>query len=697
MQRTPSNTTTPKPDSEKKPTPVHNPDFINSRARRKLNQQRQDTDNNTDRKNNSNKDVATPSSLIGSALQRTPIVPPQRLYRTPEQIFNPLSDLARSIRRFAANFNINSRSDKPRVIIEDLNTNEIFISPRASLSPFSEQLNLNITERKRGRNRPSFDRTLKIENPELLIKIKEDRLSENLKLNPTFTFPLKNSEQKRRLSSLQALTFPQKPSTSETKTNTPITGKRSLNFYYENELSPQSFKSRSESNSEESYPKMEFELGDILKTIPPFEGKEKELDTFINICESFYDNASENMRDRLPAIFKMKIIGRALARIQPTSELDTWARIKDKLESTFKKPITYELAQYELAMIKQRRNESIDSYAERILNGLERLNNAAKYIIKDEAALPHLITVNKRQALQHFEQNIYSDELRIRVDSANKGSLTESILFAKQKEISLKLNTAKTCDFCKMTGHEVEDCRRKNSNQPQPNTSGQSYRNYNNQNTNRFNPTNLGNNGRGYFNNNNNNYNNGNRFNNNGNSRFNTNNNSGNNSRYGNNGNNNYNNTGNRYGNNNYTNNGNRNGNTNNSNPYGNNRNKNLGNNSYGNNNINNNGRNETYYRDSRTTNNDNGNNSSNNSNRIIPQEQRGYFRSNNNNSANNPESNNQRYNFDAGNSRNNGGNARPNPTINNRTNVRTIQITEDQPELEYGQLTTTAQIHEKN
>lgn len=694
MQRTPI--TKPKPDRQRVATPVQNHDFINNRARRRAQQQNIDTDERlqtiTDLEQSSKEEEASnKASSETLEPQRATEILPQALYKTPERLFDPLSDFARSIRKFAANLNFQLRPTQSQVVIEDLNTNEIFVSPRASLSPFS-----NITERKRGENPILFNKTIKIESPELLKKLRESQFSENPTFNPTYTFPLKSSTQKRKLSNLQALTFPHKQSTSETKIVTPTISKRSLNFYYEGERSPQSF-SENESNSEEEHtPKMAFELGDILKTIPPFDGKEKDLDTFINICESFYDVADEDMRERLPGIFKMKIIGRALARIQPTSELDTWARIKTKLESTFKKPITYELAQYEMAMIKQKRNESIEEYAERILNGLEKLNNAAKSLVKDESALPHLIMVNSRQALQHFEQNIYSDELRVRVDSANKGSLSESILFAKQKEISLKLNTAKTCEFCKMTGHEVADCRKKNSNQPQPSTSGQGYRNYNNQNygnqnPNRFSPTGFRNNGRGNYNNNNNNYNNGNRFNNNNsNPRFNNNNG---NNRYGNNGNNNYNT--NRYGNNNFNNNG---------NPYGNNRNNNFsnngyGNSNYGNNNYGNNSRNDTYYRDSRMQNNGNGNNNSNN-NRNIPQEQRGYFRNNNpnnNNTGNNSEGNNQRTNFDTNNSRNNGGNTRPNPSTVNRGNIRSMQGADEQPNFEYNQQTVTAQIHEKN
>lgn len=591
-----------------------------------------------------------------SRLLHTPL---PNLVKTPEQISPSLSNIT------VLSESINSllRSNQSQVVIEDLKTNEVFI-PNTSLIRHSTQKNFTFEEYLKA-SPLRFDKTIKIESPELLKQLQEDKFFIKLNIDPTYTFPLRKGEHNRKSSSLTALTHTVKPNSIEFKSIKRTFSKRSLNF----DLTP----SESDSDEEpEIKTKMAFNIGDILKAVPTFDGKEKDLDTFINICESFNDIADEELKEQLVTVFKMKIIGRALSLIQPTSELDTWARIKNKLEETFKKPVTYELAQYELAMIKQKRNESMEDYSERILKGLEKLNNASKNLSKLPEAFLGMQEANARQALQHFEQNIYNDDLRIRVDSANKKDLREAILFAKQKEISLRLNTQKTCDFCKMSGHEVTDCRKKNSNQPQAGTSRQFYRNNGGPNTNRFNARNPR-----YDNGRNNNYNND-RFNynygnNNNSNRFNNN--------YGNNGNNRYNN------NNNYRYNNNNNGN-------------NYRNNNNGNNATNNTTGgprpNNTAYRNNSPPN--NGNNTNRNMNNPT---QGGYYRNNNgNNTTNNYEGNNQRNNYGNNNNNNSGGNQRAPNYQNNRGNINSLQEAANQQE--YGMVqpmttSTTAQVHQKN
>lgn len=550
------------------------------------------------------------------------------------------------------------RPKQSLVIIEDLKTNQIFASPGRALSRSPGLQKLNFEEYIKGKN-PFFNRTERLENPELLSQLFNDEDPQIPNFVPIYKFPKESFPEYSRSSILRAIENCIKDAKTFKRTIKKPYSKKSLELKSTSGSSSSSDTENSDSDTEDKSD-MTLKIGDILTAIPTFDGSEKDLDTFMNVCQSFDDLLDNDQKEQLPGLIKMRIVGRALARIQPTNELDTWARIKAKLEKTFKKPLTYELAQYELAMIKQKRNESIEQYAERIRNGLEKLNTATQGLTKDEGALLALQCTNDKQALQHFEQNIFNDDLRIRVDSANKSTLGEAISFAKQKEISLKLNTTKTCDFCKMTGHEIADCRRKNFNQSQPGNSGQRYRNDRSLNTNRYNSPFNGTYDSRYNNSNNNN-----------NGRFN--NNTYNGSRY----NNNYNN--NRYGN------------------YGNNSyNNNNGNyrNNYGNNNNGHNGnRNETLYRDNRTQNygyNGNGRNG--------PQEQRGYYRNNNgnnngNNTRNNSENSNSRNNFGDNNTRQNNDNNRPPNNQNNRGNARSVQVAEemDLP------ITTAAQIHEKN
>lgn len=593
-----------------------------------------------------------------------------------------------------------------QVVIHDLTTDEVFVSPTnpsfsgidSKLSHFKELLN---------QTSPYFqNKTIKIKSPELLQQFKEDKAFE-LPFNTNF-----------KLSQLQLqaiksqFTDLNKQSPTERKPTRATLEARALQFETENtEQNPSDSSETIEENNDNlsesdqgQTRNMDFKASEITGAIPLFSGKEEELETFINVCDGFHNICEEGDDEKEKAILliiiKMRIVGKALAKIQPTSELKTWQQLRDKLKKIFMKPITYELAQSELATTRQRRNESVESFADRIQNALDKLNVATQSLTSDPNALQALQKTNEKQALQHFEQNLFNDDLRIRVESANKDKLSTAILFAKQKEISLKLNTIKICDFCKIPGHVVADCRKKNLGQPQPSTSEQNYRggntnsnrNYQNnyQNQNRGNSSNQQGYNRGGFNNNNSN-----NYGNNSGNRYNNQNNNGN-GNNGNNGNRYNNNNGGRYGNNDNRSNGNRNtygnGNSNNYNNSDRNRNTNDGNRGNYNNangNGNNNTRSDTYYRDNRMQN--YGNNINRNDNN---QDQSSYSR-------NNPNNSNTGNNYDNGNTRNtNTGNPNPRPSNNqgNRGNIRTMQMDDEDDEYEMDhKMVATAQVHEKN
>lgn len=67
-------------------------------------------------------------------------------------------------------------------------------------------------------------------------------------------------------------------------------------------------------------------------------------------------------------------------RIQPIDDLNTWEKINEKLADVYKKPITYELAQNELNIIKHQRNESMEDYSKRIRQALAKLNTATRIL-----------------------------------------------------------------------------------------------------------------------------------------------------------------------------------------------------------------------------------------------------------------------------------------------------------------------------
>lgn len=67
-----------------------------------------------------------------------------------------------------------------------------------------------------------------------------------------------------------------------------------------------------------------FNVKDLVSAIPSYNGDENQLETFLNVCKKFYSLIEENQRDNFVSIVQTKIIGEALADIQPIDELKTY-------------------------------------------------------------------------------------------------------------------------------------------------------------------------------------------------------------------------------------------------------------------------------------------------------------------------------------------------------------------------------------
>lgn len=209
-------------------------------------------------------------------------------------------------------------------------------------------------------------------------------------------------------------------------------------------------------------PKMAlFSVKDLVSAIPTYNGDEKQLETFINVCSKFYSLIKDDQKDRFVTIVQTKITGEALADLQPIDDLKTWDNIKKKLEEKLKTPDTYEFAQEELSTIRQRKSESMEEYGKRIRKGLEKLNLATKSLTQDDAALVPLRKANEVHAIRKFEQNMFDEKIKLMIGAANFQSLREAIKFAMNKELFRKTATVKTCTFCKNIGHTEDECRKK--------------------------------------------------------------------------------------------------------------------------------------------------------------------------------------------------------------------------------------------
>lgn len=207
---------------------------------------------------------------------------------------------------------------------------------------------------------------------------------------------------------------------------------------------------------------MSIELKDIISAIPVFSGEKKELETFINTCDLYVELIDQKDLPNLLKIIKTKITSEALAKISPVSTLNSWQEIKKKLKEKIQRRVTIEFAKEDLDNVSQKREETIEQYGGRIRSKLRILNEAIKDMTSDENEIAILRKLNERQAVSKFEQNIRENTLKILVSAAAKGSLDESIAFAIQKELTLKIkpNPFKKCANCGMTNHETENCRK---------------------------------------------------------------------------------------------------------------------------------------------------------------------------------------------------------------------------------------------
>lgn len=204
-----------------------------------------------------------------------------------------------------------------------------------------------------------------------------------------------------------------------------------------------------------------FSIKDLVGAIPTYNGDEKQLETFINVCTKFHSLLKEDQRDQFVTIVQTKITGEALADLQPIDDLKTWREIKTKLEEKLRSPDTYEFAQEELSTIRQRKNESVEEYGKRIRKGLEKLNLASKSLTQEETALIPLRKANEIHAIRKFEQNMFNEKIKLMVGAADFKSLRDAIKFAMNKELFQKTTNVKTCTFCKNIGHVEEECRKK--------------------------------------------------------------------------------------------------------------------------------------------------------------------------------------------------------------------------------------------
>lgn len=213
-------------------------------------------------------------------------------------------------------------------------------------------------------------------------------------------------------------------------------------------------------------------ITDVLKYhIPFFKGNNNELSGFINTCSMFDRLTPNNLKPILLTMIKAKITGEALAKIQPIEDYNTWELLENALNLKVKKPISYEYAHDQINMMSQKKDETLESFADRARKGLANLNEAARTISVVPAELTAYRKTHERLAIAKFTQNIRNKELKTMISATAKTSLEECIVYAMEKELSEKSSNIKKCTICNSDSHPEDECRRKTDTTKNPNTS----------------------------------------------------------------------------------------------------------------------------------------------------------------------------------------------------------------------------------
>lgn len=217
---------------------------------------------------------------------------------------------------------------------------------------------------------------------------------------------------------------------------------------------------------------------DIITAIPIFEGHQKDLDYFISTCSTYSEIVTAEQKPLFLSIVKTKLKGIALTKMQPFSELTTWASIKTRLEEKFKRPLNFETAQDEISSVRQGRNDSIEVYGNNIRFALHKLNKASETLTTDAEALTLLRTANEKLATRKFEQGLYNINLKLCVGAKDYKILDAAISYAMQKESLYKNESRIRCNYCNILGHTENECRRKQQGQNRPSRGNDSNNRY---------------------------------------------------------------------------------------------------------------------------------------------------------------------------------------------------------------------------
>lgn len=208
------------------------------------------------------------------------------------------------------------------------------------------------------------------------------------------------------------------------------------------------------------------ELAIAEKLLVKFDGNKSKFFEFIDNCDKALQLVDFKYKDILFQIIQTKLTDNARSIIRNRC-FESWDQLKSYLSDIYVDRRTASQWQAELNMCRQKPGESVISFSNRLENCYLKLVNSLKLPSDTEQKLA-CIELIKDQALNIFISGL-GNELVILVKAQRPTSLEQAISIALSEERELKFRNAMRnnyitkpfCDFCKMTNHDTNKCRKR--------------------------------------------------------------------------------------------------------------------------------------------------------------------------------------------------------------------------------------------
>lgn len=271
-----------------------------------------------------------------------------------------------------------------------------------------------------------------------------------------------------------------------------------------------------------------------LKLIPVFSGKtRKDLTEFLDIADSLF-SFCQTQEEYMEFIIQVTLQLRGEARTMIDNQME-WYEIRQTLISQFNYLSNTDIINSQIENLRQQKDETVLRYAERTRELLLEKHSSYNNITSEQKQ------EHDRAIRKNFARGLSNEKLREKILLRGTSSLDEAISLVFEMENDFDNDIRKNelfCNFCKMNGHRMKDCRKREQNNSQMGQLINIFKSFGVNNRNNSNNYQRGNNSGGNNNNRNFSRNNGNGYQRN-NSNFNSNRNNYNNN-YGNNNNNNF-------------------------------------------------------------------------------------------------------------------------------------------------------------